>query len=83
LDDGHVKCWGENAFGQLGDGTTNPRCTPTLVPGLEEVRQIAVASTHVCALMRDGGVQCWGANASGELGDRTTRERGLRGEVLW
>ena len=31
LDDGSVSCWGQNNFGQLGDGTTTHRFTPTAI----------------------------------------------------
>lgn len=32
--DGAVRCWGENYYGVLGDGTTMTRLSPTLVPNL-------------------------------------------------
>ena len=73
--DGTVKCWGRNDHGQLGDGTTTERKTPTTVPGLSGVAAIAVGELHTCALMQGGTVKCWGLNASGQLGDDTTTER--------
>jgi hypothetical protein len=73
---GGVVCWGTNASGQLGDGTTTQRSTPTAVGGLETgVLTIAAGNSHTCALTAAGGVLCWGSNGNGELGDGTTAAR--------
>ena len=68
LSDGTVLCWGDNRWGQIGDGTTNLRRTPTRVPGLSDIVQIAAGPSHTCAMTAAGGVKCWGSNASGALG---------------
>jgi alpha-tubulin suppressor-like RCC1 family protein len=76
LDSGGVKCWGDNIFGELGDGTTTERHTPVAVAGLSTgVQGLAAGGDHACALLSSGGVKCWGANGFGQLGDGTTTFR--------
>jgi len=72
---GGVKCWGENGYGQIGDGT-GPPLIPVDVRGLTSgVTSVAVGWLHACALTSGGGVKCWGHNSSGQLGDSTTTSR--------
>lgn len=69
---GGVQCWGENARGQLGDGTNSARPTPADVSGLPgPADAIALGGQHGCALIA-GDAWCWGRNDAGQLGDGTT-----------
>lgn len=61
-------CWGWNASGQLGDGTTVDRWEPVEVVGLGVVDEIAAGRDSTCAVAA-GQVWCWGDRAQGQLGD--------------
>jgi len=72
--DGTVWTWGDNEYGQIGNGTVdttgnNPQTTPVLVSGLSGVTAIACGWYHTLALKSDGTVWAWGDNSQGELGD--------------
>ena len=80
---GGVKCWGDNQYGQLGDGTTEERHAPVDVAGLTHgVKAIEVGDGHTCALTNAGGVKCWGYNPDGQLGDGTKADRHAPVDVL-
>ncbi|MFI9272007.1 RCC1-like domain-containing protein [Kitasatospora sp. NPDC052896] len=82
-----VLSWGDNGFGQLGDGTNTDRSTPVPVcapgqkapcnPDLHDVVAISAATTgsHSLALRKDGTVLAWGSNRFGQLGDGTDTDR--------
>lgn len=75
-DAGAVRCWGNNQFGQLGDGTTEHRYLPVTVAGLDGgVVSVASGFRHSCAVTTGGGVKCWGKNLLGQLGDGSTSNR--------
>ena len=76
LEDGAVRCWGQNGTGEIGDGTSALRARPVNVVGLSAgVASISAGYNHTCAVTTGGGALCWGANHSGELGDGTTTSR--------
>jgi alpha-tubulin suppressor-like RCC1 family protein len=62
-------CWGLNAAGQLGDGTTMSAPVPVAVTGGTAFVQIAGGEAHSCGRTAAGSAFCWGSPALGSLGD--------------
>ncbi len=78
--DGNLWAWGANGSGQLGDGSTTHRSTPTQI--LTGVAAVAGGSSYTLALKTDGSLWAWGSNGSGQLGDGTTTARLTPTQVL-
>lgn len=88
LDDASVKCWGQGADGELGNGSTGDvgdqpgemgDQLPTVSLGTSRVPVALVSggsAYHTCAVLDDGSLKCWGANIFGELGYGDTNNRG-------
>lgn len=79
LDNGHVRCWGFNAYGQLGysDHTPvgdneNPAARGDVPVGGDTVLQLAAGDNHTCAVLSTGNLRCWGYNGFGQLGYGST-----------
>ena len=78
LDNGSVKCWGANTYGQLGIGNTNTigddinemgdNLTAVDLGTGRTATQIASGRAHVCVILDNGAVKCWGTNGHGNLG---------------
>jgi len=79
LQNGDVRCWGDNSRGQLGLGsagisdvdmyteTLDASHTVSLGTGRFAIK-IAALSESVCALLDNNSVKCWGSNDFGSLG---------------
>ncbi|NDG47333.1 MAG: hypothetical protein EBY37_09610, partial [Flavobacteriia bacterium] len=77
LDNGDLKCWGRDNYGQLGDGGSN---TDTNAPSSTAINlgtgrtavAVSTGTYHTCAILDNGDLKCWGWDANGQLGDGGT-----------
>ena len=77
LTNGQVRCWGNNYYGELGNGGFSPGVSalPVVVTNaqatgpLVDVVQVTAGNDHVCARLANGEARCWGSNSSGQQGD--------------
>ena len=72
---GNISCWGNNRYGQLGDGTGGNERDMSLVPvkvkSIDDAIAVSAGGNHSCALHQTGTIFCWGHNSTGSLGDGT------------
>ena len=74
---GQAYCWGNNYYGQLGNGSTTNGLAPTTVDtsGVlngKTLIQIAAGIFHACAVDTAGQAYCWGFGSNGNLGNGST-----------
>jgi len=65
---GEAYCWGDNASGQLGDGSTTNSLVPVLVTGGHQFASLTVGFYHTCGVTTANEIYCWGNNEVGQLG---------------
>ena len=66
---GNISCWGNNYYGQLGNGTEDDSLVPVAVEGISDAVAIGTGLEHTCALHQNGNISCWGENSDGQLGN--------------
>ena len=86
LDNGKMRCWGYNAYGQVGAGdTANHGTAAGQMAALSDISfgvgktvvKISSGLYHSCAILNDATLRCWGYNAYGQLGYGDTANRGV------
>ena len=84
---GAAYCWGDNDFGEVGDGTTTIRTRPAAVAGGTSWLQLSAAWAQTCGVTQAGRIMCWGFNRQGQLGRGDTinsaRPVLVTGDQVW
>ncbi len=70
--DGSLFMWGDNASGEIGDGTTTAHTTPVKV--MDDVATAVQGTFHTLAVKKDASLWAWGSNYGGGLGDGTDKD---------
>lgn len=65
-------CWGQNRYGQAGNGTTNTTPTAMAVSSGLRFKQVTSGAWHSCGVTASGLAYCWGRNDLGQLGSGST-----------
>ncbi|MCL2083368.1 MAG: InlB B-repeat-containing protein, partial [Oscillospiraceae bacterium] len=73
--DGSLWAWGNNASGQLGDGTTAQGAAPVQIGTASDWETMSTGNNYTVAIKADGSLWSWGNNTNGQLGDGTTTSR--------
>jgi alpha-tubulin suppressor-like RCC1 family protein len=79
IEGGGVKCWGDDYYGQIGDGwnAADDEFVHVTVPAdvfelQSGITAVSAGARHTCALTGSGGIKCWGMGGYGQLGNHST-----------
>ncbi|SEH05106.1 RCC1 domain-containing protein [Candidatus Venteria ishoeyi] len=72
--DGQVSCWGDNSYGQLGDGSSDASQVPLSLT-LSNITKLSAGRDHTCTLDDSGQVFCWGNNRFGQVGNGSSENQ--------
>lgn len=83
LASGEVKCWGDNSYGQLGQGNTENIGDDESIDSIDSIDlsgelalQVIAGYNHTCVLTESNKVKCFGQNNYGQLGVSSTETLG-------
>jgi len=79
--DGTLWAWGNNEYGQLGDGTTVSKTVPTQIGTATDWAKISCGNNHAVAIKNNGTLWTWGFNIQGQLGDGTTTNKSVPTQI--
>ncbi len=79
--DGTLWAWGQNTYGQVGDGTNTHRNTPTQIGTDTNWESISAKGFHTVAIKTNGTLWAWGQNSFGQVGDGTSINRNVPVQV--
>ncbi|MHB8379754.1 MAG: RHS repeat-associated core domain-containing protein [Acidimicrobiales bacterium] len=72
LSGGATECWGNQNYGQFGDGGSVVSTFPQATSGISNAISVSAGSAATCDLLGTGSIDCFGDNTYGELGNGTT-----------
>ncbi|APR80386.1 BNR repeat domain protein [Minicystis rosea] len=80
---GEVVCWGDDYYGQLGDGSVTASASPVAVAGNLAFASLDSGPHHTCGLTKTGGAYCWGTSFTGQLGSGFGGSDALFSVIPW
>jgi len=69
--DGSLWCWGDNSYGQIGNGTLGGSVSEPVQVIPSGVSSVSSGWFHTCAVKQNGSLWCWGDNGYGQLGNNS------------